>query len=130
VRSLSLTLGCFLAERDNDIESRDIEAFKLALSLLSPPDNPNRGMRLLQRAFEAVQDRAELAERQVEELRAELARLKQQKRVQEMTKEDHVLQWVVILDAVVIIGILIGAFGHIHISHSTANYPSSIHGEP
>lgn len=55
---------------------RDAEEFKLALSLLAPA-GPSRGFRLLRRAFEAIQDRADLAERECFELREELANLKQ-----------------------------------------------------
>lgn len=56
----------------------DAEAFKLALSLLAP-EGPSRGLRLLNKAFQAIQDRADLAGRENFELREELARLKQEK---------------------------------------------------
>ena len=58
---------------------REAGAFKLALSLLSP-EGPSRGFRLLQKAFQAVYDRAECAEREAAGLREELANLKQARR--------------------------------------------------
>jgi hypothetical protein len=59
---------------------RDAEAFKLALSLLSPEDGPSRGLMLLRKAYQAISDRAECAEREADVLREELANLKQAKK--------------------------------------------------
>ncbi len=61
----------------------DAEAFKLALSLLSP-EGPSRGLRLLQKAYQAIYDRAECAERESDWLRKELARLKQARRIADL----------------------------------------------
>jgi hypothetical protein len=61
---------------------RDAEAFKLALSLLSP-EGPGRGLRLLQKAYQAIYDRAECAEREADWLRKELVHLKQAKGIAE-----------------------------------------------
>jgi chaperonin cofactor prefoldin len=62
-----------------DDSAQDDEAFNLALSILAPAGE-KRGLRMLKKAFEAIQDRVELVDRQNEELRAELARLKQEQR--------------------------------------------------
>jgi hypothetical protein len=59
---------------------RDAEAFKLALSLLSPEDGLSRGLMLLRKAYQAISDRAECAEREADVLREELANLKQAKK--------------------------------------------------
>lgn len=73
-----MTEPLFMAPQELDEiarQSRDVEAFKLALSLLSPA-SPTPGIKLLQLACRYANDRAELAERQNEELRGELAKIK------------------------------------------------------
>jgi len=62
-----------------DAEASDMEAFKIALATLSPPGKPSRGLTLMKAAIALMQLRAEKAERENEELRAELAKLKQAK---------------------------------------------------
>lgn len=59
--------------------ARDVEAFKLALTLLSP-EGLSPGLKLLRKAYQAICDRNTCAEREIDMLRAEVARLNLEKK--------------------------------------------------
>jgi hypothetical protein len=61
-------------------QSPDAETFFAALNAFVPP-GPGRGLRMMQKAMQAANARAELAEHLADELQAELASLKKELRL-------------------------------------------------
>jgi hypothetical protein len=58
-------------------QSDDAETFFAALNAFVPP-GPGRGLRMMQKAMQAANARAEMAERRVDELQTELVLLKKE----------------------------------------------------